>query len=55
MIPMAYVYAGAEGRTCQIVNDNNKLLNLMLVYVSLNEFFYVPGRIIAYYFRLCYR
>ena len=41
-------FCGAEGRICHIVNDYNKLLKFMLVYVSLNEFLNVPGRIIAY-------
>jgi hypothetical protein len=39
---------GAEGRNCQIVNDNSKLLNSKWVYVSLNEFLNAPGRTIAY-------
>ncbi len=47
--PLNHDLFGAEGRICKIVNNNNKLLNYKWVYVSLNEFLYVPGRIIAYW------
>ncbi len=39
---------GAEGRNCYIVNYNNKLINILWVYVRFSEFLNIPGRISAY-------
>jgi hypothetical protein len=36
--PLKKLKNGAEGRILQIVKENNMLLNLMWVYVSLSEF-----------------
>jgi len=44
-----YINCGAEGRTCQKNNKNNKLLKLKRVFSTLNEFLYSLGCIVAYY------
>ena len=40
---------GAEGRSWDKLNDNNKLLKIKRVFLTLNEFLYSLGCIIAYF------